>query len=583
MVGKRGRTVRLLLRFKVVRMSCSNSARCQGLRKKDAHVQLFPFLAVLICTMGTLIVLLVVFVQQAKVHAASTAERQQAAAVQASHIEEEQRLEQETYEWRAEMLKTQQEDIARQLAGERLKLSHVEDHYRRIRDELEGLVKQAAEMEQTLAGGNPDSQTAQAELAQVYRSLEAARNQLEQVQAQAAAGPQSFALIPYEGPHSTHRRPIYIECLRDRVVLQPEGVTLVDRDFEGPLGPGNPLDAALRATREHLARTGGVERHGEPYPLIVVRSQGPRSYAAVRAAIETWDDEFGYELVNDDLALQFPAPDPVLKETMQAAVEEARRRQEILRAAQPTRFSEGSAVAGFQATSRHGGFQAVGGGEEEPGAEGEIGGAGAPGGKPGFYGAQGSPDDFEKVSDGPLSPGAQRAQAEASSSQRGGSKRGKGGFHGGDGAGTVDAAGGVAGGTQRFGSTMPSGASAGGVQTPFAASRGRNWGLKDATAGATAYTRPIQVQCFADKLVLVPERGAGQSPVTIPMAAATRSAIDPFMQAVWKRTDGWGLAGNHAYWKPVLKVEVGPNAEDRFTDFQQLMEGSGLVIERKAR
>jgi hypothetical protein len=67
------------------------------------------------------------------------------------------------------------------------------------------------------------------------------------------------------------------------------------------------------------------------------------------------------------------------------------------------------------------------------------------------------------------------------------------------------------------------------------------------------------------------------------MTGATRSAIDPFVQALWKRTDGWGLAGNHAYWKPVLRVEVRPGGEDRFTDFHQLLDGSGLVIERKTR
>jgi hypothetical protein len=540
-------------------MSRSASARRKGLRKKDAQVQLFPFLAVLICTMGTLIVLLVVFVQQAKVHAAHVAKERRAEAVQASHEREELLQEQQTFEWRLEILKTQKEEIARQLAGERLKLSHVEDHYRRIREELANLVNQAAEMEQMLQGGAQTSQAAQEELARLNQRIAVVRAQLEQVQNRAAEGPQSFALIPYEGPHSTHRRPIYIECLQDRIVLQPEGVILNDRDFDGPLGPGNPLDAALRATREYLARTGGVERHGEPYPLLVVRSQGPRSYAAARAAIETWDDEFGYELIDDDLVLQYPPADPALKEAMQKAVDEARRRQEILRAAQPNRFGPGS-IAGFQARPHHGGFQAVG----EPGEEeGEFGGAGARGGKPGFEGDEGQPGDFDSLAGGPS------GQADTENSNRGG----------GDGAsGGQGAAGGVAGGTNSFGSTFGKA-----TQTPLAATRGRDWGLKDATAGATPYTRPITVQCLADKLVLAPERGSDHQAVDIPMTGATRSAIDPFMQALWKRMDGWGLAGNRAYWKPVLKVEVGPGAEDRFTDFQQLLNGSGLVIERKTR
>ena len=95
----------------------------------------------------------------------------------------------------------------------------------------------------------------------------------------------------------------------------------------------------------------------------------------------------------------------------------------------------------------------------------------------------------------------------------------------------------------------------------FSATRGRDWGLKDATAGATAYTRPINVRCLHDQLVLVPERGTEQEPVVIPMSGSTRGAVDPFVQALWKRMGRWGLAGNHAYWKPILKVEVGPDAE----------------------
>ena len=47
------------------------------------------------------------------------------------------------------------------------------------------------------------------------------------------------------------------------------------QDFLPPLGPGNALDAALRAAREYLAQHGGVGRNGEPYPLLLVRPLVP--------------------------------------------------------------------------------------------------------------------------------------------------------------------------------------------------------------------------------------------------------------------------------------------------------------------
>ncbi len=537
-------------------MSSSAASRRKHLRKKDAQVSLFPFLAVLICTMGALIVLLVVLVQQAKVQAEQAAENQRQQAAQASHVQEEQRLEQETYDWRLEVLRTQQEEIRRRLADERLKLSHVEDHYRRLRAELQGMLEQAAAMERVIQGGAHDAQAASAELARLHQAIAEARRQVDEARQKLGDKPEVFALIPYHGPQGTRRRPLYIECLRDKVVLQPEGVALTDDDFEGPLGPGNPLDAALRAAREYLARTGGVEVHGEPYPLMVVRSQGPRSYAAARAALESWDDEFGYELIDDDLVLQYPPADPALKKIMETARDEARRRQQILRAAQPNRYRGGEA-SGFQATPHHGGFRALG---DEDRGEG-----GAGGGRRG---------EFESVvpgQDGHNGEGEESFGA----SENNPSSTDRASADGSPANGSSSAAGGVAGGRNALGQTT------GDTGAAFAASRGRNWGLKDATQGATPYTRPITVQCFPDRLVLAPERGAGQQPVEIPMQGRTREAVDPFMQALWKRMDGWGLAGNRAYWKPVLKVEVAPGAEGRFLDLQRLMDDSGLVIERK--
>lgn len=543
-------------------MTRSVSARRQGLRKNDAQVTLFPFLAVLICTMGALIVLLVVLVQQAKVQANQVAEERRAQAAQTSHVQEELRIEQETYEWRLEVLETQRAEISQRLADQRLRLSHVEDHFRRLKAELQDMVEQAAELERVLQGGGNDVEAAQADLARMQQAIEAARRRLADVRAAMDEKPRSFALIPYVGPSGTRRRPIYIECRADRVILQPEGVALVARDFDGPLGPGNPLDAALRATREYLAQTGGVEQHGEPYPLMVVRPQGSRSYAAARAAIESWDDEFGYELIDDNLVLEYPTPDPNLRELLQMAVDEARRRQEILRAAQPNRF-EASAVAGFQATPRHGGFAPIGD------VGGDVGGPSS-GAELGFRGGAASGGSHNARENGP------------DDQRRGGEGNGQGNgdtpkrVQAGEGNGAVNVPGGVVGGTSATGQTAPSS-----PDTTFAASRGSDWGLRDAANGATPYTRPIAVQCFPDRLVVVPERATDQAPVVISLEGPTRAGIDPFVQAIWKRMDSWGLAGARAYWKPVLKVEVAPGAEGRFADMQRLLDDSGLVIERK--
>ena len=65
------------------------------------------------------------------------------------------------------------------------------------------------------------------------------------------------------------------------------------------------------------------------------------------------------------------------------------------------------------------------------------------------------------------------------------------------------------------------------------------------------------------------------------MPGQTAAAMDPFVSAVWDRTEQWGIAGEGCFWKPVLRVQVSRDAESRFAEFMSLLAGSGLVIERK--
>ncbi len=170
----------------------------------------------------------------------------------------------------------------------------------------------------------------------------------------------SYAIIPYEGPNQTHRRPIYIECLANAIVLQPEGIALTGSDFEGPLGPGNPLAAALRAAREYLL--GGRDfdpQVGEPYPMLLVRPEGITAFYIARAALKSWGGDFGYELIGDDWRLAYQPRDPRLSQVVQQAIASARVYQEQLIAAAPRQY-------GPKTTSRaagSGGFAPDGGGE----------------------------------------------------------------------------------------------------------------------------------------------------------------------------------------------------------------------------
>ena len=110
--------------------------------------------------------------------------------------------------------------------------------------------------------------------------------------------------------------------------------------------------------------------------------------------------------------------------------------------------------------------------------------------------------------------------------------------------------------------------------------RGYDWGLRDAAGGSVGITRPIRVECHADRLVVVSESGpAGQK--VIPLGPRTISSIDTFISAIWECMESWGIAGRGMYWRPMLDVHVAADAEDRFADFSALLEDSGIIVKRK--
>jgi hypothetical protein len=109
---------------------------------------------------------------------------------------------------------------------------------------------------------------------------------------------------------------------------------------------------------------------------------------------------------------------------------------------------------------------------------------------------------------------------------------------------------------------------------------GQDWGLRDIERGSVPITRPVILECQADRLLLMPDKGRGGSPV-VAMSSGKDSLIDDLVSAIWDRMSRWGMAGRGMYWRPVLHVRVAPGGEQRFSDLQALLEGSGLDVVRQ--
>ncbi len=314
-------------------------------------VQMFSFLDAMVCTMGALLVLVHAFARHGQEQVIKSPELK-AARENLDTLTGEV----ETLEWRTAQLKETRDKTHVQLDDERLKLSHVEDHQRRLLARLDELKIGADEMARRGAVADT-AQHAAADLKAVQTRLQASRDALAKARKAAQEGAVDYSVVPYEGPNSTHRRPVYIECRREAIVIQPEGVELTEDEFAGYLGPGNPLAAAVRGMREYWARqTPGGTPTTEPYPLLLVRPEGIKSYYAARAALDSWGSDFGYELVGADWNLKFPDPDEQLAQLTREIVADAavRARALVVSLAQ---LSKNRPRAALHA-SPHGGFVA---------------------------------------------------------------------------------------------------------------------------------------------------------------------------------------------------------------------------------
>ncbi len=103
--------------------------------------------------------------------------------------------------------------------------------------------------------------------------------------------------------------------------------------------------------------------------------------------------------------------------------------------------------------------------------------------------------------------------------------------------------------------------------------------MRNAARGV-ALTRPIRVECYADRLVVISDRGPADNRV-IPLGRSTATSIDTFVSAIWSQMDAWGMAGRGMYWRPVLQVSVAPDAQQRYADLSALLDRSGLTLEKR--
>lgn len=380
----------------------------RGSKKGRAELSpsLFPFLAVLLCTVGALVLILVLVVGQSQ---ASVKEAADTRAERTAELRTQVELVRDSFE-------QAREEIQLEIEKKRMSLQGLEKQTAGLLNELEELQKTGKLIEKKLTD-DTSSEAADEQLSELEKELQEAAQKLKSKLDKPTGDKPVFAIIPYTGNNGTHRRPIYLECRADGIVIQPEGVVIGMKDLKPPYGPGNPLDAALRTIRTRYAPQDGA-LHTSAYPLLVVRSSGIRTYALARMAMAGWDDQFGYELIDDEMELDFPAGEPGLAKEIEETLVAARNRQAALVMAMPGRYRRAMAELSedefhFDEGSEGGGWGNAGdgtGGGLGDGADASGAGlAGGPGGSPSSSGANGIEPAGQDRAAGGMSAGSGRA------------------------------------------------------------------------------------------------------------------------------------------------------------------------------
>ncbi|MBN1854179.1 MAG: hypothetical protein JW829_15735 [Pirellulales bacterium] len=591
-------------------------------------VSLFPFLAVLICTMGALLVLLVIMARQARVRAAAEASAS-LAGVADKHtpasenpqpelpthpaptdgntmsgglpVDPEQEL--ALLQYQGNRLETMHRENQTRLNAAQFQLGHIENQSRQMHDRLAGMYRDAATMQNLDTSYVLDRDQAHKEFALLQELIRESEEEIEKIRRDTAKQPKHYAIIPYQGSNGTHRRPIYIECRQGSVVLLPEGIELTPDDFSGPIGPGHPLAAALRAAQEYYTASldDPTAMEARPYPLLVVRSEGILAYYQAREAIASWGPDFGYELIDGDWPLQLPAADPQLAQLEYRAVEAARLRQRELALAAPRRFGASwRRGAGRPPDSLdtnppnsfvQPGFDRESGATDDPE---NLKAAGTPiTADPGMppdssRGAEPNAGDVTRSDISGEKPADPQSPVERGDDLRdpGDSKEDRllkttadcregtpqespnqttAGAVGGSPLGTA------AKGSPEFGVSGLSIAKRGNAP-PGIGGNGNAQPLD-----AVPIRRAIHVVVNGSQLAILPEQGADGSHV-VPIADSFEESLNEFVLALQERMRSWGIAGHGLFWKPIIILKPSPAGAEHAERFARRLRGSGLEI-----
>lgn len=332
-------------------------------RQHQNSITLFPFLAVLVCAMGSLILLLLVMTR--KIRHDQQAELDQSAQVSAAELppdrsselnqlQNEIRAIRASIESRAEsnqklrvVLEERQTVVEQQQAEldgllqkvdsaaaaskspEQLAASVAE-----LKKKEEELLRKLSKSEQALlekrerlAEAEDAGKEAELLLHEKMSALVSLRKQVDEAKKKAVAATGTETLLEFSNATGTSRVPIVVDITKDGFEILPNGIRITPADMESFPVRDNPLLSAILAIHKHRS---GDSISEEPYVLLLVRPDGCLLfYGAQRILVES-KVHYGYELLEKDRVVETGEPDLLEPPVVQVAMKDAFRRRENL-------------------------------------------------------------------------------------------------------------------------------------------------------------------------------------------------------------------------------------------------------------
>jgi hypothetical protein len=295
--------------------------------RSKLQVSMFPFLAVLLCAMGALLLILFVMDRRAKIAAQHKVSEIKSERLARSKAEEDARKAEwekaksalhQTLLAQQDQLKSEANHLDSKLNDANKKLDDAQtkqgELQKKIVSELERIALLQVKLADQANGAKAFTQkenVSKAQLLEAAKELADLEQAFKKLRALKDDERKTYSVVPYRGKHGDMRPPIYVECVGDGVLFHPEKKLLAGVDF---------TPSSLRREVERRAGPLTLEltikkKHGEsgedksnPYVLFLVRPDGIATYYKAQASLKGFQLDFGYELVDQHWALDFGVP-----------------------------------------------------------------------------------------------------------------------------------------------------------------------------------------------------------------------------------------------------------------------------------